>query len=169
MSRKLTNKQKLFVEEYLVDLNATQAALRAGYSKKMAGRIGYQLLEKTRVQEAIQKAIEDRQKRTQITSDRVLNELARVGFSDIRGAFNEHGALKRPEDWDDATAAAISSIEVVTKNIGDGEVEYVHKIRLWDKKGSLELIGKHLKMFTDKVEIDSEPPALVVNVKSNKS
>jgi phage terminase small subunit len=135
----------------------------------MAGRIGYQLLEKTRVQEAIQKAIEDRQKRTQITSDRVLNELARVGFSDIRGAFNEHGALKRPEDWDDATAAAISSIEVVTKNIGDGEVEYVHKIRLWDKKGSLELIGKHLKMFTDKVEIDSEPPALVVNVKSNKS
>lgn len=169
MGRKLTEKQKQFVEEYLIDLNATQAAIRAGYSKKMADKIGHQLLGKTRVKQAIQDAIEDRQKRTQVTSDRVLHELANLGFSDIRGAFTDSGTLKRPEEWDDKTAAAISSIEVVTRNLGEGEVEYIHKIKLWDKKGALELIGKHLKMFTDRVEIDSEPPALVINVQSSKN
>lgn len=78
----LTEKQKRFVEEYLVDLNATAAAKRAGYSEKTADRIGPELLGKTCVSAAIQEAIKKRQKRTQITQDRVISELGKVAFSD---------------------------------------------------------------------------------------
>src|SRR5579875_2449812 len=81
---KLTPKQKRFVEEYLIDLNATQAAIRAGYSAKNADKIGSELLGKTRVAEAIQKAMDERSKRTEITADRVLQELARIAFDDIK-------------------------------------------------------------------------------------
>ena len=165
MTKKLTAKQQRFVEEYLVDLNATQAAIRAGYKADNAFQTGAENLRKPNIAKKIQEYMQERSKRTEVTADKVLGELAKIGFSDIRGAFDEYGNLKRPESWDDKTAAAISSIEVATKNLGDGEVEYIHKIRLWDKKGSLELIGKHLRMFTEKVELSAEPPELVVNVK----
>lgn len=81
MPRKLTEKQKRFCDEYLIDLNATQAAIRAGYSEKTAEQMGYQLLQKTSVQEHLQKRLSDRSERTAITQDRVLNELAKVGFA----------------------------------------------------------------------------------------
>lgn len=161
--KKLTKKQKLFVDEYLIDLNATQAAIRAGYKEKTAYSMGWQNLKKLEVQQSIEKAMQKREDRTEITQDRVLRELEKIGFSDLRGAFNENGSLKMPKDWSDEAAAAISSIEVITKNLGEGEVEYVHKIKLWDKKGGLELIGKHLKMFTDKVEatLDQREPFII--------
>ena len=72
---KLTEKQKRFVEEYLVDLNATQAAIRAGYSINRASELGYQLLQKTTVSDAIQSAMKKRQNRTEITQDMVLKEI----------------------------------------------------------------------------------------------
>ena len=78
----LTEKQKRFVAEYLVDLNATQAAIRSGYSEKTAEQMGYQLLQKTSVQKAVQIAIKDRQQRTEITQDKVLDELGKVAFSE---------------------------------------------------------------------------------------
>ncbi len=78
----LTEKQKRFVEEYLVDLNATQAAIRAGYKGKTAGQTGSENLKKPEIQEAITRAIQNRQKRTEITQDRVLSELGKVAFSD---------------------------------------------------------------------------------------
>lgn len=78
----LTGKQKRFVEEYLVDLNATQAAIRAGYREKTAGQIGFENLKKPEIQEAVAKAIQERQARTEITQDRVLSELGRVAFAD---------------------------------------------------------------------------------------
>ena len=156
MASKLTNKQKLFVQEYLVDLNATQAAIRAGYSEKTANRTGAENLSKPVIQQEIQRAVEKQKERTQIRADKVLKELVKLGFSDIRGVFNEDGTLKRPEEWSDAVAAAVSSVEVVTKSLGEGEVEYVHKIKLWDKNKPLEMIGKHLKMFTEKHEHSGE-------------
>lgn len=77
----LTAKQRQFVSEYLVDLNATQAAARAGYSRKNAMRIGYQLLQRNDVQEAVQEAMQERAQRVEITQDRVVDELAKVGFA----------------------------------------------------------------------------------------
>ena len=152
----LTNKQKAFVKEYLVDLNATQAAIRAKYSKKTAGAIGEENLKKPDIAKAIQAEMDKRSKRTEITADKVLQELAKLGFADIRNVFNEHGQLLPIHMLPAEVAASISSIEVVTTRIPGSdpvEVEHTSKIKFWDKRGSLELLGKHLKLFTDKVEI----------------
>ena len=104
----LTDKQKRFVAEYLVDLNATQAAIRAGYSKKTADRIGPELLGKTCVSEAIRVAMRDREKRTEITQDRVLNELGKVAFA-------------KAADYTDATlkySNKIRALELIGKHLG---------------------------------------------------
>lgn len=92
--------------------------------------------------------------RVEITQARVLAELGRIGFSDIRKLFTENGSLRRVEDLDDEAAACLSSIEVVTKRVpgGEDEVEHVAKLKLWDKRAALVDIGKHLGMFTEKVE-----------------
>ena len=149
----LNDKQRRFVEEYLIDLNATQAAVRAGYSEKTARSIAQRLLTNVDIQNAISEAQNARSKRTQITQDRVLQEFAKIGFSDIRSLFTEAGNLRSLNTLEPDAAAALSSVEVVTKNLGDGEVEYVHKIKLWDKVGSLTQMGRHLGMFVDKTEV----------------
>ena len=157
--QKLTPKQKRFVDEYLIDLNATQAAIRAGYSKKTANVIGPQNLVKLGIAEAIQKAMDARSKRTEITADRVLEELAKLGFANMLDymtvnsdglAFVDLSKLTREQ------AAAIQELNIDQYWEGDGEdVREVKKVKfkLADKKGNLELIGRHLKMFTDKVEV----------------
>lgn len=153
----LTDKQARFVEEYLVDLNATQAAIRAGYSENTAHSIGHENLSKPEIVSAIADAKQERSQRTKVTQDMVIQELARIGFSDLRKMLTDKGSLLDPQDWDDATAAAISSIEVVTGSQGediDGRkiVERTHKIKVWDKNSALEKLAKHLGMFVEKHE-----------------
>lgn len=154
MARELNPRQTRFVDEYLIDLNATQAAIRAGYSEKMAGRIGYQLLEKPRVQEAIHARQADRSARTEITQDRVLRELARIGFFDIRKLTNADGTAKPLNELDDDTAAAIAGLDIVL--IGNDTVGMgtVLKFKIAGKVSALELMGRHLSMFTDKMKVD---------------
>lgn len=155
---KLTPKQAAFVQEYLVDLNATQAAIRAGYSEDTAGSIGSENLQKPEIQNAIQEAMDLRAERTGITVDRVLVELARMGFADVRQIFTAAGQLKDIASLPPEVAASVQSIEVVTRpgaevdENGNRTIEYVHKIKLADKKGPLELLGKHLSVFVDRVE-----------------
>lgn len=142
---KLTDKQKKFVDEYLIDLNATQAAIRAGYSKKTAYRIGAELLQKTSVSEHIQKRQADRQHRTEITQDRVLKELAAIGFADIADfvSVQQHTVyINDTEKMPQEKRKAIAGIKE-----GQNGIE----IKLNDKVKALELIGKHLAMFTEKV------------------
>ena len=99
--------------------------------------------------------------RAEVTVARVLKELSRLGFSDIRSAFDERGNLLPPDQWDDAFAASVASIEVVTRELpgspkGKGKrgarVEYIHKIKAWDKNSALEKIARHLGMFVDRIE-----------------
>ena len=78
----MTNKQSRFVEEYLIDLNATQAAIRAGYSEKTAKSIGQENLTKPDIQECIQKQLDQRSERTEITADRVIQALADIAYTD---------------------------------------------------------------------------------------
>ena len=85
---KLTAKQKRFRDEYLIDLNATQAAIRAGYSSKTANEQGARLLANVSVQEAIAKATAERSKRTGISQDRVIQELARIAFVNPQNVIN---------------------------------------------------------------------------------
>jgi len=90
--------------------------------------------------------------RAEVTIARVLDEMRKLGFSDLRKAFDQNGRLKRPEEWDDDFAASVASVEVVTRNIGEGEVEHVHKIKVWDKNSALEKLAKHLGMFIERHE-----------------
>ena len=160
MAGKPTPKQQRFVEEYLVDLNATQAAVRAGYSEKTAKSQGQRLLTNADIQEAVAEARQARSDRTQVTQDMVLKELAKIGFSDLRNVFTGVGGIVDVQDWDDEIAGAISSVEVVRRQSGEYDEnnnpipEYVHKLKVWDKNSALEKLGKHLGMFSDKVDVN---------------
>ena len=149
---KLTAKQLMFCYEYMVDLNATQAAIRSGYSEDTAYSIGPENLKKPVIAKKIKELMNLRSERTEITADRVLVELSKIGFADIRDIFKPTGELLLPTEMNDNISAALSSVEVVSSRY-DGVMEYTHKIKLNDKKGALELMGKHLKLFTDKTEV----------------
>lgn len=126
----LTQKQKRFVQEYLVDLNATAAAIRAGYSEKTANRIASENLSKPDIQSAIQEAIEKRQKRTEITQDMVLRETAKLAFFDVRKMFDGNGKPLDISRLDDDTAAALVGLDVQDVADPDGNyVGYVKKSR----------------------------------------
>lgn len=146
----LTLKQKRFVAEYLIDLNATQAAIRAGYSSKNADKIGSELLGKTRVAEAIQKALARRAAKVEVTQERVVEELARVAFGDLRGVstWGPDGVSLKPSDelTDEQSAAISEVVETVTKDGGSV------RIKRHDKVKALELLGRHLGMFVDKLD-----------------
>ena len=164
----LNAKQRRFVDEYLIDLNAKQAAIRAGYSEKTAEQQGCRLLSHVKVQAEIQRKMKARENRTEITQDRVLKELARIGFSDIRKVVKwgnthlriidseteetapYHGlALIGAADIDDDTAAAIAEVSESREGL---------KIKFHDKKGALVEMARHLGMFTPKghAELDAE-------------
>jgi phage terminase small subunit len=158
--KKLTPKQERFVEEYLIDLNATQAAIRAGYSQRTAASIGEENLRKPEISAAIHAAKAARSERTGITQDRVLQELARIAFYDLRKLYREDGSLKAPHEWDDDTAAALAGVEVVETK-GNAEIgeegarhipEFVKKAKVFDKNSALTLAMRHLGMLRDKVE-----------------
>lgn len=159
--KKLTPKQKRFVSEYLIDLNATQAAIRAGYSPKTANEQGARLLVNVSIAKAIQKATDKRQERTEITQDRVLKEYARIAFLDPRRFFDSDGIPKPIEALDDDTAAALAGLEIREEFEGAGEnrtlAGYTKKYKLANKLGALDSLAKHLGMFDGKgQEAESE-------------
>lgn len=150
----LTERQQRFVDEYLVDLNATQAAIRAGYSPRTANEQGARLLTKVSVQNAIQEAKKKRARRVEITQDRVLLEYARLAFFDPRKLFAENGKPKDISELDDDTAAALVGLDVMEEYSGTGEsrvfMGYTKKYKLANKLGALDSLGKHLGMFDGK-------------------
>jgi phage terminase small subunit len=148
----LTPKQARFVAEYLVDLNATQAAIRAGYSAKTAGSYGNENLKKPEIQNAIQEALSKQQERTEITADMVLQELFRLASFDPRKLFHPDGTVKNIHELDDDTAACIGGVETQTDT--DGTV--TRKVKVWDKNSALEKLGKHFMLFTDRVQHSGE-------------
>ncbi len=157
MDKELTPKQARFVDEYLVDLNATAAARRAGYSARTAHSIGEENLRKPEIQEAVQARMKDRQNRTEITADRVLKELARVAFFDPRKLFNPDGSPKPINELDDDTAAALAGMDVLEEFDGSGKdrvfVGYTKKYKVSDKNTALTNAMRHLGLLKDKVEV----------------
>lgn len=147
----LTQKQRLFVDEYLIDLNATQAAIRAGYSPNNADKIGSELLGKTRVSDAIKTAMAERSKRTGINQDRILMELAKIALVNPENVVNFDEATIR-EDALPEDLAAVASVKVKRFPTKDGEgIE--REIKFYDKTKALDLAGRHLGMFKDKLEL----------------
>lgn len=157
----LAAKKQAFVREYLVDLNATQAAIRAGYSQRTARAIGAENLTKPDIARAIEVAMAERSRRTEITADRVLQEVAKLAFLDIAGAFNADGSLKALHEIDPDTRAALAGLEVAEITGDEGQiVGRLKKIKLTDKTASLTLLMRHLGMLNDKVKLqgDAENP-----------
>lgn len=144
----LNDKQQRFVTEYLIDLNASAAARRAGYSTKTAGVQGFDLLRKTEIQAELKKAMESRAKRTEITQDRVLKELARLAFFDPRRILGPDGSVLPPDQWDADTAAAVASLEVVEDLGGENrDPSTTKKVKIFDKNTALTNAMRHLGMF----------------------
>ena len=144
----MTKKQKRFIEEYLIDLNATQAAIRAGYSPDTAKSIGSENLTKPDIQARIAKAMAERSKRTGVNADRVVMELAKIAFVNANDVIDTETATVKADALPEDTAA-IQSVKV--KTFGEDGLE--REIKMADKLKALELLGKHLGMFKDKVEL----------------
>jgi len=150
----LTQKQKRFCEEYLVDLNATQAAIRAGYSPDTAYSIGAENLKKPEIRARIDKAMAERSKRTGVNAERVLRELAKIAFVNAPDVIDLDKAVVLDSATPDDTAA-ISGVKV-KRSITDSGETIEREIKLADKIKALELLGKHLGMFTDKMELSGK-------------
>lgn len=143
----LTGKQRRFVDEYLVDLNATQAAIRAGYSPKTAYDIGFDNLRKKDIAEAIESAFAARSKKTGITAERVLEEAARIAFADIREAVAWDGdtvVVKPSKDIPLEVAACVSEVSATKEGI---------RIKFHAKDRQIENLMRHLGVFNDRLHL----------------
>lgn len=157
----MTDAQKRFCDEYLIDLNATRA-YKVAYLRckkdETANVNGSKLLRNAKVQEYISERMKEREQRTEITQDMVIKELAKIAFLDIRKLYTENGQLKNIADMDSETAGAISSLETLEEYEGYGDdrekIGDTQKVKLLDKTKALELLGRHLGMFKEKVTID---------------
>ena len=158
MAKPLNAGQLRFVLEYLVDQNATQAAQRAGYSKKTAYSQGQRLLKHDEVKKYLAKATKEQHDRLNLKADDILRALYEIVSVDVIDLFDEDGAMKKLKDIPAAARKAISSIEVdeIWEYEGEERVKIgeTKKIKFWNKVQSAELLGKNLKLFIDRLEID---------------
>ena len=152
----MTPQRRLFVDEYLKDVNATRAAKRAGYSAKTATEQGYKLLHSPEVRRAIKAALAARSKRTKVDSDWVLTRLGDEALADLAELYDENGALKPINEWPLVWRQGLVSGLVVKEIIADGEkLGQVTKFTLSDRIKQIELIGRHVDVqaFADRKEI----------------
>ena len=147
----MTKKQKRFVEEYLIDLNATQAAIRAGYSPETAKQIGSENLSKLDISNAIAKDMAEHSKRTGINADRVVIELAKIALVNPGKVINTKNATIR-EDATEEDLAAVQSVKVKESYSDTGRMTE-REVRMSDKVRALELLGRHLGMWNDKLQV----------------
>jgi len=171
----LNKRQRQFCEEYLIDLNATQAAIRAGYKEKYASTNAHKLLQITAIKEKIDELMALRAKRTEITQDRVLRELAIIAFSNAAdyASVVEREAFLEAEDGEkiklldeDGKPVMYRTVEpVLTADLTEDQKRALSvikkgrdgfEVKPYDKVRALELLGKHLGMFTDKVQLEGE-------------
>ena len=155
---KLTDKQKRFVEEYLIDLNATQAAIRAGYSVKTANEQGNQNLAKLSIQQAIAERMAERSRRTGVNQDRVVLELAKIAFVNIRDVVNDDAEILINADEADLAAVESLKVKIIPTKSGENGIE--REVKLSSKLKALELLGKHLGMWNDKLDVNLNVPVL---------
>lgn len=154
--RKLTAKQKRFVEEYLIDLNATQAAIRAGYSPRSAKQYADAMLAKPHIAAAVAAAKAARSERTEVTVDYVLQRMVEIDQMDVLDIMNDDMSLKAVSQWPKVWRQYLSGFDLSELFEGRSDeremVGILKKIRWPDKVKNLELLGKHVGMFKDRVE-----------------
>lgn len=160
----LSEKQQLFVAEYTVDFNATAAAIRAKYSEKTAAQMGYKLLKMPEIQAAIKEEFEKRKKRTQIDGDMVVEELAKIAFS------NGADFAKVVTDGTFPSLELVPTDQLPTDKkaviAGYKQTQYGVEVKLHDKVKALELLGKHLGIFTENIRLSGITPEMVQEVEA---
>jgi phage terminase small subunit len=158
-TKELNERQRRFVAEYLVDYNATKAAIRAKYSADSAGSIGHENLKKPEIAVAIKQAEQEMYLRLGISQERVLREYSRLAFSDTRVYFNEDGSLKQLHELDDHAAAALAGVEVdeifESTPTGKQKIGETKKIKLWDKLKALDRLSEYTGAPPQKLDITS--------------
>ena len=159
MARKSTIRQRLFAQEYVIDLNGTRAAIAAGYSGKGADVAASHLLDNPRVRKQIDDLLSKRASKLEIKAEHVADELRKLAFANMQDYMrvNEDGwpELDLSKLSRDQSAAIQEFSEDATGGQGDGERRLVlrRRFKLGDKRGSLELLGRHLGMFKDNVNV----------------
>lgn len=143
---KLTRKQQLFVSEYLVDRNATQAAVRAGYGKKNANVVGPRLLENPLVRTLVDSKLKDLGVKIEVNAAELLRELVMIAKFDLRKAFAENGSLRSVKDMPEDVARVVSGVDIDELFQGAGRdrapIGYTKKVRFWDKLRAIEMLLK---------------------------
>jgi len=159
----LNDKQEMFCREYLVDLNATQAAIRAGYSEKTANRIAAQLLSKLDIEKRIQELMNRRSERLDIDADYVLKRLVDIDQMDVLDILHDDGGIKPIHEWPKVWRTSLSGMDLAEMfESKDGErdlVDIMKKIKWPDKVKNLELLGKHVKVQAFKEQIEQKVEA----------
>jgi phage terminase small subunit len=151
----MNDKQIRFCEEYLIDFNATQAAIRAGYSRKTANEQASRLLANVNVSTHLSAMMQETSNKLGITREKVLQEIGRLAFADIRKLYNIDGALKSIHDLDDDAAAILAGVETYEEKAKFNEGEenitlgQTKKVKVYDKTKSLEMLAKHFKIYSD--------------------
>ena len=159
----MTAQQRAFVDEYLVDLNGTQAAIRVGYSPRTARQQGVRLLSYASIKAAVEAAIEARNQRTEITQDKVLTELTILAHSDVDDYQVKDGRLCPAEGKPQSVMKAVSSVKYKTRTYGPKDAPIVEtsvEFRLWDKPNTLKLEGRHVGLFPNEVKWKADEDTL---------
>jgi phage terminase small subunit len=147
----LSPKQQRFVAEYLVDLNATQAAIRAGYSQKTARNIGQENLAKPAIRAAL--AAGKAKQLEEITAKEVLQAMGRLARVDVKSFYDNAGNPKPIQAWTPIQSAQVSRVETVTRETGDGSTDTVVKLSFWSKEKALDMLGKHFGVLSEQINV----------------
>lgn len=156
MGKKLTPKEKLFISHYVKTRNATQSAISAGYSENSAKEIGYENLTKLHIKVEIDKKINALQEKVDLSSEMILRELMRVAFADLKDImeWDDDGVRIIPSaELEDDQSRVLSEVSSTTTTLPNRTTITNTKAKAYDKLRALELLGKHLKMFTDRTEL----------------
>lgn len=149
----LNPRHALFVREYLVDLNGTQAALRAGYEPRSAAEQASALLNLPKIAAAVERGKAQRASRINVTADQVLAEMSLLANSRVDNYYiDDFGQVKVTDDAPEGAMGAVQSIKKKIKHHTDGSITYEVELKLWDKPNPLKLMGRHVGLFPDRVE-----------------
>lgn len=151
----LSPKEKKFCQEYIVDLNGAQAAIRAGYSERSAKEQAARMLTKANIKKFVKELKDERAKRTEITADMVVKELAKIGFANIQDYISGDNAISDMSQIDAGKAAAVAVVKKSVTRFDGGEKEVV-EFKLWNKVDALEKLGRHLGIF-EKDNLQNKP------------
>ncbi len=156
----LNEKQKTFCKEYIIDFNGTQAAIRAGYSKKTANEQASQHLAKLNIQQYIKYLIDERSKRTEITADRVIEEYAKIAFIDSKDLYDKDGNLKSINEMDNKQSATIQEINVHLIERNEQRSINEIKYKLHSKIQALDALAKHTGVYEK--DNEQKKPEIVI-------